>query len=195
MGLIALSDLVDIQMGYSFRAGVAHDPSAPLAVVQMKDLGDDSLVDFSALARVTMNVRPAQLLREGDIVFRSRGDRATCAMVATDPGRALVAAPLLVLRIRDSQRALPAYLTGFINQPPAQAYLAKRAEGSNVKMITIATLGGLPVEVPCVGRQMVVVELAGLSARERILEDRVSAARERLLSGLLLSYARGGAAE
>jgi hypothetical protein len=193
--LIALSDLVDIQMGYSFRGGVAHDPSAPVAVVQMKDLGDDGLVDFSALARVSMDVRADQLLREGDIIFRSRGDRATCAMVASGPGRALVAAPLLILRVRDSQRVLPAYLTWSINQPPAQAYLAKRAEGSNVKMITIATLGGLPVEVPSVGHQRVVVELAGLSARERILEARVSAARERLVAGLLLNYARGGAAE
>jgi len=192
---VALRDLADIQMGYSFRAGVSHDLGAPLAVVQMKDLGDDGLVDFSALARVSMDVRAGRLLRGGDIVFRSRGDRATCAIVAADPEPALLAAPLLLLRVRDPRRALPAFLAWFINQPPAQAYLAKHAEGSNVKMVTIATLGNLPIQTPTLERQSAAVELAGLSARERILEDRIVVARERLVSGILMTYVQGGVAE
>jgi hypothetical protein len=193
MGTTALGELVSIQMGHSFRAGVQPDSAGAVGVIQMKDLGDDRVVDLPALVRVSMDVRPGLRVHEGDIIFRSRGDRATCAIVAAEPGCTIVAAPLLLLRVAD-ERVLPAYLNWFINQPPAQAHLARRAEGSNVKMITKRVLEELEIEIPPLERQRRIVELAGLSARQRILEDDLDSLRARLQSGIMMTYARGGAA-
>ena len=51
MGLISLNKLVDIQMGHSFRAGLEPDPASAVGVIQMKDLGNDHLVDLTSLVR------------------------------------------------------------------------------------------------------------------------------------------------
>lgn len=190
MGIHALRKLVDIQMGHSFRAGLEPDAAGAVGVIQMKDLGDDGLVALASLVRVSMSVRPGEQVREGDIVFRSRGDRSTCAIVAGDPGFAVVAAPLLRLGVTDP-RLLPAYLNWFINQPSAQEYFSKHAEGSNVKMISKSILEDLDVEVPSIDRQRSIIELAGLSARQRILNGDIDSLRSRLLSDVMMNYVKG----
>ena len=190
MGILALRKLVDIQMGHSFRAGLEPDPVGAVGIIQMKDLGDDDLVDLASLVRVAMDVRPGGQVREGDIIFRSRGARFTCAIVAGDPGCAVVAAPLLRLRVTDP-RLLPAYLSWFINHPPAQEHFARHAEGSNVKMISRSVLEDLDVEVPSIERQRNIVELASLSARQRMLSADIDGLRSRLLSDVLMNYAKG----
>lgn len=190
MGTTALGKLVAIQIGHSFRAGVRPDAAGAVGVIQMRDLGDDDLVDLASLVRVSMGVRPGEQVREGDIIFRSRGDRSTCAIVTGEPGCAVVAAPLLRLRVTDS-RLLPAYLNWFINQPPAQEHFARHAEGSNVKMISKSVLEDLDVELPSIERQRDIVELAGLSARQRILSGDIESLRSRLLSDVMMNYAKG----
>ena len=190
MGTLPLRGLVDIQIGYGFRAGVEPDPTGLVGVIQMKDLGDDHTVDLASLSRVSMDVPTGRQLRTGDIIFRSRGDRSTCAIVAGDPGRALVAAPLLRLRVTDA-RVLPAYLSWLINQSPAQEHFASHAEGSNVKMISRRVLEDLDIEVPPIGRQRDIIELAGLSARQRILNGDIESLRSRLLSDVMMNYAKG----
>lgn len=190
MSFTALGDIADIQMGYSFRSGVEPDPRGPVGVIQMKDLGEDQTVVLDALTSVSMNVAAAQQVLVGDIILRSRGDRATSAIVAEHPGRAVVAAPLLRIRVTD-ERVQPAYLNWFINQPPAQAHLARHAEGSRVKMISKRALDELQVEVPPPERQAAIVRLAELDARLRALEADLGALRTKLLSEVMLSYAKG----
>jgi hypothetical protein len=180
-------------MGHSFRAGVKPDLAGAAGVIQMKDLGDDHLVDLTSLVRIAMDVRSTQRVREGDIIFRSRGDRSTCAIVAGDPQGALVAAPLLRLRVTDDS-LLPAYINWYINQPSAQAHFAKHAEGSSVKMISKQVLEDLEIEVPPLDRQERIVALAALSQRERALCSDIHAARGYLLTDVMMQYAKGSEA-
>lgn len=189
MTVVALNKISDIQMGYSFRAGLEPEPAGGVGVIQMKDLGDDHFVDLGGLTRTDMDVRADLRSRENDIVFRSRGDRATCAIVAADPGCAIVAAPLLRIRVTDG-RVLPAYLSWYINQSSAQAHLGRQAEGSYVKMISKRALGGLEVELPPLDRQHDIAELAALSDRARRLDQQVSALRERMLADIMMAFAR-----
>ncbi|MEI6727641.1 MAG: restriction endonuclease subunit S [Actinomycetes bacterium] len=190
MGTLPLRGLVDIQIGYGFRAGVEPDPAGLVGVIQMKDLGDDHIVDLASLVRVSMDVPAGRQVHEGDIILRSRGDRSTCAIVVGDPGPALVAAPLLRLRVVDD-RLLSAYLNWYINQPSAQAHFARHAEGSLVKMISTQVLEDLEVEVPPLDRQEGIVALAALSQRERRLCSDIHAARGYLLTDIMMKYAKG----
>jgi len=193
MGTLPLRGLVDIQIGYGFRAGVEPDPAGLVGVIQMKDLGDDQIVDLTSLVRVSMDVPAGRQVREGDIILRSRGDRSTCAIVAGDPGPALVAAPLLRLRVVDD-RLLPAYLNWYINQPSAQTHFARHAEGSFVKMISKQVLEELEVEIPPLEPQHRIVELARLSQRERTLCSDIHIARGHLLTDIMMRHAKGSEA-
>ena len=191
MSPTALHEIADVQMGYSFRFGVEPAAHGPVGVIQMKDLGDDGSVALDSLTRVAMDVAPTHQVLAGDIILRSRGDRASSAIVADDPGRTLVAAPLLRIRVTD-ERVQPEYLNWYINQPPAQAHLAKHAEGSRVKMISKGALDELEVDLPPLERQAAIVGLAMLAGRAKTVESSLEKLRARLASEVMLHYARGG---
>lgn len=191
MSRCLLSEIAEIQTGYSFRAAIDYDEAGSARVIQMRDLADDFTVNFASLGCIDIEVIDSQRVAAGDIVIRTRGDSASSAIVVGDPGPAVVAAPLLRIRVADV-RVSAAYLNWYINQPPAQAYFAKNAEGSNVKMISKRALAELEVEVPPTQRQQAIVELAGLSARARVLQKAIDARRDNLLSQLMMHYAEGG---
>jgi len=193
MGTFPLRGLVDIQIGYGFRAGVTAEAAGRTGVIQMKDLGDDHIVDLPGMARVSMDVPAGRQVEQGDVVLRSRGDRSTGAIVAADPGPALVAAPLLRLRVVD-ERLLPGYLNWYLNQPSAQTHFARHAEGSSVKMISKQVLKDLEIEVPSLDRQESIVALAALSERERVLCSGIHTARGNMLADIMMMYARGSEA-
>jgi restriction endonuclease S subunit len=185
-----LRDVAEVQVGYTFRSGLGGDPCGAVGVIQMKDLGDDGIVALGSLDRVDMDVPLAQRARVEDIVLRSRGDRATSAIIAGEPGCVLVAAPLLRIRVTEGSLT-PVYLNWYINQTPAQEHLRRLAEGTHMKAISKAILEELPVTVPPVERQQAIMRLADLSARQRILSDELSDLLEKLVSTVMMDYAKG----
>lgn len=189
-----LRELADVQPGYTFRSGVVDDPTGTTTVIQMKDLGDDNLVRLSSLARVAAEVPEVYGARKDDVLLRSRGDKVTSAIVAQDPPGTVVAAPLLRIRVT-TDAVLPEYLNWFINQPPAQAHLARHNEGSYVKMLRRQAVCELEVDVPPLDRQEAIARLAGLSARERMLNAEIGGLRDRMLADIMLAYAQGGPTE
>ena len=188
MGKLSLGELVDIQVGYAFRAGLEPDRNAPTGVVQMKDLVGDGLVDLSSLDRVWLDAPAARRLVEKDVVLRSRGDRTTAVILAADPGVAILAAPLLRLRVRDD-RLLPEFLHWAVNQSGAQAHLTRRNEGSSVKMLRREAVEELQIDLPPLERQSTIVELARLAQRDLQLCTRIHSARGRLLADVMTRYA------
>lgn len=187
-----LDEIASVQLGYSFRRGVKHDPAGSVCVVQMRDLGEDNVVDPSGLDRVDQDLPQHHALECDDILLRSRGDSVSSAILRRDLGRAVAAAPLLRIRATDT-RILPEFLNWYINQPPAQLYFARHAEGSNVKMISPGALEALPVAIPTLEHQRALVDLAGLTVREKELVRELCRCRNDLLSQITLNYLEGGA--
>jgi hypothetical protein len=188
---VALKDIASIQMGYSFRARLESMDSGAVAVIQMKDLTDQNRVDCSTLARVDM-VKPKDhhLAKTGDLIFRSRGLSSTSAILMDDPGVAVVAAPLLRIRVTD-RGILPEYLNWFISQAPAQAYLSSHAKGTAQKMISKETLDGMEVDVPSLERQKAIVTLASLGEKEQRLMKKLAERRHQFISTHLIRLAQG----
>jgi restriction endonuclease S subunit len=158
----------------------------------MKDLLDDNTVDCGGLVKIDMKaVKPHHLARKGDLVFRSRGHVTTAAVLLEDPGKAVVAAPLLRIRVTMPDKVLPEYLNWYIGQRDAQIFLASRAKGTVQKMISKQTLENLEVALPSVEKQKSIVELAALAAREQVLLHKLAEKREQYISTLLMKIANG----
>ena len=91
-----LKEITSVQMGYSFRSRLEASEGGGVAVIQMKDLLDDNTVGCDGLVRINMEaMKDHHLAQRGDLVFRSRGSLTTAAVLLEDPGKAVVAAPLL----------------------------------------------------------------------------------------------------
>jgi hypothetical protein len=188
---VALKDIASIQMGYSFRARLDSLASGAVAVIQMKDLTDQNRVDCNALARIDMEKpREHHLAKPGDLIFRSRGLASTAAILLDDPGIAVVAAPLLRVRVSDNV-ILPKYLNWFIRQAPAQAFLTSHAKGTAQKMISKETLEGLEVFVPPLERQRTIVEITALAEQERQILEKLATRRHQFISIHLIRLAQG----
>lgn len=124
-----LENIAFVQAGYSFRSRLEALDSGAIAVIQMKDLTSANRVDFSELASVDMEMsKDHHLVRPGDLIFRSRGLTSNSALLADDPGDAVLAAPLLRIRVKGGA-VLPEYLNWYISKQPAQAY--PRSEREN----------------------------------------------------------------
>jgi len=187
-----LKNIATVQVGYSFRSRLEASEVGKVAVIQMKDLRDDNTVDCSDFVRINMDkVKKHHLTQRGDLVFRSRGHTATSAVLLDDPGRAVVAAPLLRIRVAKPDKVLPEYLNWYISQRDAQIFLTSRAKGTVQKMISKQAIEDLEVAVPSLERQKAIVEVAVLSAREQALLYTLADKRDQYISTVLMQLAKG----
>jgi len=189
---LKIKQLATVRMGYSFRSRLEASRGGEVAVIQMKDLLQDNTVSCKKLVKIEMEtVKEHHLAQKGDLVFRSRGQITTAAILLEDPGKAVVAAPLLRLRITKSDKILPEYLNWYINQRDAQIFLASRAKGTVQKMISKQAIEDLEVYLPTLEQQKNIVELAKLSARERTILNTLSEKRDQYISTVLIQFAKG----
>lgn len=186
-----LQKIAEVQTGYSFRSRLEATDDGAVAVIQMKDLTDDNRVDCSRLTLVAMEPpKSHHQARPGDLIFRSRGLTATSAILRDYPGVAVVAAPLLRIRV-DELAVLPEYLNWFIRQTPAQSFLASRVGGTAQKMITKDTLEHLEVFLPPLESQQIIVKLARLAEEEQWIMKKLAERRGQYIAATLLQLAEG----
>lgn len=183
-----LGQVARVRMGYPFRSRLEHDATGALAVVQMKDIDDASLLHVEEAVRVNLaDIKEHHLIQKGDLVFRSRGRTNSVALVSADIGPAVLAAPMMLIR---PVGVMPAYLLWHINLPATQATLAAQSEGTSVRMISKAALESLEIPVPSLRKQQLIVEISELAIVEQKLLERVAAEKKRLADGILMRYAR-----
>jgi restriction endonuclease S subunit len=183
---VFLKDIAIIYMGYSFRARLESKDAGTVAVIQMKDLTDDNTVSCANLAYVDMdNFNDNHFVRMGDLIFRSRSLSSTSAILATDPGPAVLSSPLLKIRITDPS-VMPEYVNWYISQLPAQIFLASHARGTTQKMINKEALEMLEIDVPPLEKQKAIVALAALADEEQRILKQLAQKRKQLISALLI---------
>jgi restriction endonuclease S subunit len=176
-----LKAIASVQMGHSFRSRLEQDFNGNVSVIQMKDLTDDNRLDDRNLARVKLNdLKERHWVKRNDLVFRSRGQTNTVALIDKEVDQAVVAAPLLRIRV-ESQQVLPEYLCWFINQPVSQTFLQSQATGSAMRMIGKQVLEELEIKIPSIGRQHRIIDLSQLANEEQYLLILLSAKRKQLI--------------
>ena len=171
---VHLKDLAEIQSGYPFRgAVVAGPPQSGVAVIQMRDLGEDLVPDLQKVVwNATISAKPIHLLKVGDVLFRGRGNAPAGYCLRELPALCIAAAPLLRLRLR-SNVLLPEFLAWYLRQKSAQAFFEGNAQGSATRMVGIDVLENLPIPIVPLEKQQKIVALVGLLERERQLRQRL----------------------
>lgn len=178
--------------GISLRERPAPDEDAGVRTVALGDIARGGGYAPGAAVRVKEELVSAEhRLREGDVVFRSRGPYWNAWHVEHLTEALVAVAPLFILRC-DSGVA-PGYLTWWLNSPAAQHYFAAEAMGTGVQMITRNVLLALPFEPPPLATQRALAEVGTLLNRERTLTDRLAALRHDLVTAQLIRHAHSAA--
>ena len=176
-----LKDIALVQMGLSFRSRIEPDADGNVAVIQMRDLTEDNKLDCRNLTTVNINdLNDHHLVKCKDLVFRSRGKTTTAAIIDQEPGRAVVAAPLFIIRAI-SEKLLPEYLYWFINLSSSQAFLHSRATGTAMTVIGKSAIDALEIPLPNRETQERIVALADLLNKEQRLMRALAEERKKLV--------------
>jgi restriction endonuclease S subunit len=187
---VLLKDIATIQMGYSFRSRIQSMDSGTVAVIQMKDLTDENTVNCDSLTYIDIGkFNDSHYVKKGDLIFRSRGLSATAAIVADDPGIAVLSSPLFKIRLTRPD-VLPEYLNWFISQLPAQIFLASHAKGTTQQMISKEALEQLEVLLPPLDKQKSIVALASLADDEQRIMKQLAIKRKQYISATLIREAQ-----
>ncbi|MES1954026.1 hypothetical protein SAHY_05568 [Salinisphaera hydrothermalis EPR70] len=157
-----------------------------MPALQLRNVSTDGQAPGSRLEKYDLGaLSDRYFVRGGDLVFRSRGEPNTAAVVSdalVEP--AVVIVPLFIVR-PDRERVLPEYLAWAINQPDAQRRLAAEAQGTSLRMIPIAVLKNLDIAVPDLHTQKKIVALDALARHEAHLLRQLAVRREQLVSAVL----------
>lgn len=183
---LQLKDIATISIGVTFRSRCESSPTGNVRVVQMKDLGDDNIVHLDSSMRMDfVNLKKNQLAQKNDIIFRSRGQVHTAAIIVENIEDTIVSAPLFRIRA-DSKRVSAEYLLWWINQMSSQCALSKNLQGSSVMMIDKKTLENLVVTLPTLEQQEKIAQLFALSKQEQSLLEGIKECRAKHIQGVLM---------
>lgn len=183
-----LTRICAIQSGYTARQRLSPVAEGGATAVQLGDVRTDDTCVLDRLGRYDLTAVPERyLVRDGDVLFRSRGDRTTASAVEGLVEPAVAILPLMILRPR-REAVEPRYLAWAINQPPAQRQLDVSSRGTSLRMIPRAGLDSLELDIPDLTRQRAIVALDELAERERGLSLRAAEKRRQLMA-LHLGYA------
>jgi restriction endonuclease S subunit len=186
---VKLKNIASVQMGQSFRTRLEPDSNGNVSVIQMKDLTEDNSLNSKKLVRIEMqDLKPRHRVEQNDLAFRSRGKTNTAALMNTHFGNAVIAAPLLRIRV-ENPSVIPAYLCWFINQPSSQAALQSKATGTAMRMIGKPALQDLELVLPSLEIQKKIIALSALSLNEQKLMKALSEKKGLLINGILMQLA------
>ena len=184
-----LSKLASVQAGCSFRSRLEPDSNGNASVIQMKDLTEENRLNAQELVQITMqDLKDHHRVKFNDLAFRSRGQTNTAALIDQELSDAVIAAPLLRIRV-ESDSVMPAYLCWFINQPTSQAVLQSKATGTAVRMIGKPALEDLEIVVPSLDVQKKIIEIYQLSINEQKLMNALAKKKEVLTDAILMNLA------
>lgn len=182
---LPLRSLATIHPGYPFRGKLPVDKNGNAFVVQFRHLSAGVSLDDKegkTLDRVTLpGRRRPDYLWPGDILFMARGTRNDAAVVSALPSNTVCTPNFFHLRLKpEAFRLMPEFLAWQLNQTDAQRYFAMCSQGSAAPSVTKTQLGELPVVVPSIEQQKLMIKLADAARREQALLGQLIENRQRI---------------
>ena len=181
-----LSDLADVKTGFPLRKAAKEDSAGDALLLQMKDVDPLEGVDWSNTIRIsTEGKRNTDWLKENDVLFVGRGSRFFAVHIK-QVNEASVASPhFYVLRNKKTERALPEFLTWYLNSKAAQKFYAANQEGSALPYLSRKTLDTLPIELPDIETQKKIVRVYECWRKQKQLLEELTETKDAYINALL----------
>ena len=182
-----LKDVVTVHMGFNARGQVEEVKNGSTDLLQMKDLTSEVMLEMPVLTRIELDTRKSRsLIHAGDIIIRTRGKSFTTTYIQTEPERpTCLAAPLMVIRVNEDAKVIPAYLSWLMNQKECQLTLQHAAKGATIPMIKGQDITNLELEFHPYEEQASIVEIATLSQELKQLACELAEKKHQLVISTL----------
>lgn len=181
---VLLKEIAKIKAGHPFRGTINEDSDGNGFVVQVKNIYADGKISWNDLVQTTVQGRRTPgWLKNGDVLFLSRGPKLTAAAVV-DPTVNVVCSPHFFVIALQNTDILPEFLAWQLNQSPVQRYLKKSAAGSAQISVKRAFLENVPLTIPSIKDQTAIVNIVECALKEKDVLTKLIKNRERQLKAI-----------
>jgi hypothetical protein len=182
-----LADIALITSGYPLRSAVEALEPGEVHFVQIRNTSPDADIDWAEVPKVTLpSKREPAWLSDQDVVFTARGTRTLAYPLVGTPAKAVCAPQFFVLSVKNTGMISPEFLAWQINQKPAQEYFQRTATGSYIQNIRREVIENLPIAMPPIEQQQLIVNFWRAAQRERATLNRLIENRNNQLEALAI---------
>jgi hypothetical protein len=178
-----LKDIAEVRTGYQFRGRVVASDEANVAVIQIKDVNDDLVVDLAGLVRVKVDKPEPFLVAQGDVLFLSRGHRQYATTVTQPVHNTIATGYFFIVRPR-TDLILADFLAWTINQTDFQDALRPFVRGTHMALVSKAQFEQITIRVPSLSIQARVMTCHSLFEHEKQLSAAILAKRQQLVQAV-----------
>jgi restriction endonuclease S subunit len=176
---LQLSELANIQSGYSFRTKVVNVDSGRLGVIQAKDV-NGLYIDESNVARIDQEYAETRIQQDGDILLTSRGSFRAGVGKFSKP--TIASSSLFSIRLTSGD-FLPEYVAIYLNSETAQYYFSQSAKGATIQSLSIDDLRSLNIPYLTLENQQIIINLQrNIENQNRLLKR-----KQEIIDGVLKS--------
>lgn len=162
-------------------------PPGDVRLVQLKHVSTEEGVRWDEVPQVKLpSTRKTSWLTDKDVIFSSRGTRTLAYPLVGTPERAVCAPQFFVISVKDANRLLPEFLAWQMNQRAAQDYFQTNATGSFIQNIRREVVEGLPIALPPMEEQRLIVKFWRAAQRERAVLKQLINNRDKQLEAMAL---------
>lgn len=151
----------------------------------MKDVDPDEGVRWPGLTSTDLpGKKQPDWFKPGDLLFVARGSHSFALHLEEIPSPTVLSPHFFHLTVNENAGILPSFLAWQINQKPAQQYLRKSAEGTQILNIRRKVLEDMPIVVPSLHKQETISQLHGIWQREKQVLQALSDNLTHIMDGL-----------
>lgn len=180
-----LKNIASISLGYPFR-GRIDEAKEGIPVIQLKDTSIELGINYSECTITEIpNNAEEYYLRDQDILFPPRGSSNHSVIFdQKETEKQHLASPnFFVIHVHDTA-ALPQFVAWQLNQIICQQYFERNAEGGTVKSIRRKTLEEIPIMLPSLEKQTIIIKLDDAQRKEQKLFNTFIEQNKRIMNAI-----------
>jgi restriction endonuclease S subunit len=183
---VKLSEIAEINLGYSFRESLNSFNCGKIRVIQPKDITEDICIDYSTLAKIDIsNIKGKHHLLLNDVLITNRGRFSTSIFCPTGKSIYIASSGLFVIRVK-SEQVLPEYLSIYLNSDIGQKQIHSLLEVMTIPSITKAHIQNLKIPVvDLIEQNKIVLLFKDYKNYQKLWERRISL--EKLIVGSFIT--------
>lgn len=180
--MIKLSDISVISSGIFLRSS----PNATVRYLQSKHFNSRGIFLNNAFAEVEESKCQKHLLREGYILFSSKGALNFAAIYKESMGLCVASSTFCVIKIT-SNNYIPDFVCWYLNHPTTQNWIRSKSMGTSVKHISITNLQDIEIPTTPLDVQKKIVELENMAQHREEIETRLLELERVKLNNMLIN--------
>jgi len=173
----------------TIQTGLFARPSGKGELVYLQSKHFDEYGQLTAELHPDLNIdgiSDKHLLIPGDILFSAKGTKNFAAIYEEHNPQAVASTSFFVIRPTDKD-VLPEYLAWFLNSLSIQTLLKGQAIGTSIASISKVVLESLEITVPSIEVQKVILKIAKLRNKEKVLKKKIETLREKQIQQQIIN--------